>query len=636
MDRDEAEELLRNLFADPRAPRGWRRTSSCPTPIPPGLDRAPGRGDRASATSATRTRRSGSCGRPCGWPGARVTRHRAADAMATLGHLPVHRRSHAGGTATPRRGGRGARRRAARAGAVPPRLRAGSPARPLRGELPTTCDGRAGSSPGPATRSGRPARSTCRPSSTSGCGEVESAAEAFAEYGEICGRAGRRWRSRSRRAQHRVAGLPPRRPAACARAVRRGGRALRRRRASRTSTSSSTRSAAYLSGGLAQDALAVVESRSRRPGRCSRASRPTCWWRWPMRPSPRTTGTAPGRPPTRARPCCAPSPGASTGWRPTSSRSLLATGPVTVPPRCCAGHERIVDGMRETPGAAAAAGAPPRCRAGEPGPVRPGRRPRGPTGSPRRRPTAARPPAPSGRSAGWRRPGRREAAVTPAVCCAPASSACGRSTSTRRPSAARSCGPGPPATVRPWPSSAPAPPWPAATPDSCCGGRSGGGPPPSPRRRAVPATTRRPQPTWRRCGPSAADSTRPAPTVRPPTRSRRVPLGSSSRCAAACCRSADRERPPRPSTSTTLLDGARRGRHGPRRAGRARRRPARARGGSRARTPPGGRRGSGRCRCRRLLVVHPAPGRARTPGPARGGRRPARARAARGRAGRRG
>ena len=52
-------------------------------------------------------------------------------------------------------------------------------------------------------------------------GEVESAAEAFARFGEISASARRPVRCRRRRSQHRVAGLPSRRPAARARAVRR-------------------------------------------------------------------------------------------------------------------------------------------------------------------------------------------------------------------------------------------------------------------------------------------------------------------------------------------------------------------------------------------------------------------------------
>ena len=277
-----------------------------------------------------------------------------------------------------------------------------------------------------------------------------------------------------------------------------------------------------------------------------------------------------------------------------------------------------------------------RCRSGEPGPVGSCGRDSRPTGSPRRRPTAARPPVPSGRSAGWRRPGRATLAGDSAVCCAPASSACARSTSTGPPSAARSCGPGLPATVRPWPSSAPGPRWPAVTRDSCCGGPNGGVPRPSPRPlgsarhdartaadlAALRAQRRRLDEARSEGAPTDALEAR-ATRLEQPVRRRLLQERGSGEAAAAL----DVGVAPR---------GAHRGRHGPRRADRARRRPARARGGSRPRTPPGGRRCSGCCRCRGLLVVHPAPGRARAPGPARGGRRPARARAARGRAGRRG
>ncbi len=66
-----------------------------------------------------------------------------------------------------------------------------------------------------------------------------------------------------------------------------------------------------------------------------------------MRHWPRTTGTVLCRPPTRARRCCARSLVTSIGWRPTCSRSRRGTGPVADAPSCCAGSERVVDGMRE-------------------------------------------------------------------------------------------------------------------------------------------------------------------------------------------------------------------------------------------------------------------------------------------------
>ena len=91
-------------------------------------------------------------------------------------------------------------------------------------------------------------------------GEVESAAEAFARFGEISAAARRPGLGRGRRAQHRVAGLP-----AAATCPERSSSTPQLRRVFDVSGMTNVdlvldQVAAYLSGGLAQDALAVVEA----------------------------------------------------------------------------------------------------------------------------------------------------------------------------------------------------------------------------------------------------------------------------------------------------------------------------------------------------------------------------------------
>ena len=241
-------------------------------------------------------------------------------------------------------------------------------------------------------------------------GEVESAAEAFAHFGEISAALGDLG-SDVAVAEHNtgLAGLPPRRPAAGARAVRRRRGALRRARHDQR------RPRPRPGGGLlvrrARPGRARRRrGRPRRPTAAAARARPTCWWRSPVPPSPRATGTGPCRPPTRARRSCARSPGTSTGWRPTSS-SIIARDRAGAPPRPAAAPGRACR-RRDARGAGApAAPGPPRSaqvwRAAS-GPRAPPASRR--AGSPRRRPTVARPPVPSGRSAGWRRPGAREPA----------------------------------------------------------------------------------------------------------------------------------------------------------------------------------------------------------------------------------
>ena len=221
-------------------------------------------------------------------------------------------------------------------GAPPTRLRPRAPARPLRGERRRPAEGAASCSPARATRCGRPACSTCRPWSTSGWARSSPRPRRS--------RASARSRPPSATwagvavAEHNTGWLAflrgdlPRALEQYAAAAAFFD-ALRHRPAS---TSSSTRWLPTCPAGSPRTPSPSSSPHSS-PDRCSRARRRTSWWRSPVRHWPRATGTVPCRPPTRARRCCAHSPGTSTGWRPTSSRSPRGTAPVSRPPPCCAG-----------------------------------------------------------------------------------------------------------------------------------------------------------------------------------------------------------------------------------------------------------------------------------------------------------
>ena len=411
MDRDEAEELLRTLFTDPAVARRQLAQDVLVPDPDPGMAsighqvvgivvRDLGDTDAALRELRAALRLARRSGDPA----------RAADAMATLGiSLCIAGRM--------REGLRHLDEAAAALDGVPlGRVLCAAPTcwvtcshASRRRRRPAA--GARGSSPGPATRSGGPARSTSRASSTSGLRRARRPrAEAFAEYGEAVGRAGRRWRTSQSPSTTRVAGLPPRRPAASARAVRRGGGALRRAGHHQRRPRLRPVRRPTCRGGLAQDALAVVErALAARPLPTSRAGRPAggggrggarC-----RRLGPRRVGRRRG-----FDAACARSPGACTGWGRTSSRSLLATEagdrPATAaaPGRAARRRRCARPGAPELPQALLlGAGLARRVRSARAARLVA-------DWLDEAAPSAARPPARCARSAGWRWPRRREAA----------------------------------------------------------------------------------------------------------------------------------------------------------------------------------------------------------------------------------
>ncbi len=250
-------------------------------PRPGGLlDRPPDRRHRAARPRRDRrgTRRAADRDAARGSGGRRPP----ADAMATLGSSLVH----AGRT---REGLAYLDQAAAALDGVPLGrvlvrrayvLRA--PARPLRGESRRPAS-RAAAVLGRGTRTGRRERSTSR-ALDARMGAVESAALAFAESARSTPPSTTRatWRSAS------TTQAGSRSSAATCR-TRSSGTPPRRRFDAVGITSVDLvvdQASAYLSGGLARDALDVVEGALvARPLRAR--SRPTSWWRSPRRPSRR-------------------------------------------------------------------------------------------------------------------------------------------------------------------------------------------------------------------------------------------------------------------------------------------------------------------------------------------------------------
>ena len=558
MDRDEAEELLRTLFADPAGRP--RRAQDVLVPDPdPALasighqvvgDRAarPGRHGRGAAGAACGAAAGAAVGRP----------RRAADVMATLGiSLCVVGRM--------REGLRhldeavdGARRRAARRACS---YRRAYVLGHLLARFEESCRGPA---EGPralrrrrATRCGRPARSTCRPCVDVELGEVESAAEAFARLRRDLGLPRRRcavspspittpggWPSFAATCRARSSSTPPRprastrcgiderrprpRPGGCLPV----GRARRRTPSPSSSHALVARPLQPRERGGPAGGGCRCGPRRGRLGPCRVGRR---------RGLVAAARTVPARPPAGGRPPRDHCP------RPR---------PVSRPPRCCAGPSASSTGMREARAPQLPQALLARCTVWRAGSARPGR-PR--LGVRLARRGGVLPPRAHrlrcARSAGWRRPGRASAAGDSGGvlrACELGLRALDEHQATLGSQELRAGSAGHGAALAELGTRT------AHVRRRCAAAAEvvgdGGGPPPSPRRRAALATTRRPRPTWRRCAPSAAASTRPAPTERPPMRSRRVPLGSSSRCAAGCFRSADPGRPPRPSTSVDLLE----------------------------------------------------------------------------------
>ena len=199
-------------------------------------------------------------------------------------------------------------------------------------------------------------------------GEVESAAEAFARFGEISASLGDLVRCRRRRSQHRVAGLPSRRPAARARAVRRSCGAFFDSRGMTNVDLVLDQVAAYLSGGLAQDALAVVES--------ALVARPL----QPREEADLLVAVAGAALAADDwdRAVSAADEGSSLLRAQSRHVHRLEADLLSITARDRAGEppapllrraERVVDGDARGSCAPAAAGSPRRCRSGEPGPV---------------------------------------------------------------------------------------------------------------------------------------------------------------------------------------------------------------------------------------------------------------------------
>ena len=208
MTRAEAEELLRTLFADPDArTRSEPRTSSSPTADPALASighqvvgivlRDLGETDAALAELRTALRLARRSGDQDRW----------GDALATLGLTLCSRGVDASRDAQARPGGVRPRRSCPSARALVRRAYVtGPPARPVRGERRRPAGGAGGSSPARATTSGRGARSTSRGSSTSGWATSRPRRERSRRTAELADSAGDAFESRSRPAQHRLAG----------------------------------------------------------------------------------------------------------------------------------------------------------------------------------------------------------------------------------------------------------------------------------------------------------------------------------------------------------------------------------------------------------------------------------------------
>ena len=408
MDRDEAEELLRTLFADPGRARSARRgVSADPDPALASIGHqvvgivsaTSGRPTRAAgaADGPALARRSGDRGR-CG--------RRAGDP----GHLAV-RRGGTRGPAAPRPGVDRARRGTPRA-----RARA---TRHVLGHLlarfeESAADLRRAQElfAGSGDHVWEDRALNLEGLVDVGLGDLEAAAEAFAGFGEIAAPLGDQsdiavasttpggWPSCGATCRARSSTTPPRPPST------RGGM---------TNVDLVFDQVARLPSGRARPTRSTSSSRAGRPtAAAARGGRPAAGRRRGR--SPRTTGTAPvgcgqGSSLLRAQ------PGASTGWRPSCSPSPRGTRRWPPAPLLDGSRARRADARGA--GARAAAvlllGARPR-----PGPVGPSGRTRAAVARRRRPPPRDHRFGRASRLAGAAQR-RATSAATRAASCAPAS-----------------------------------------------------------------------------------------------------------------------------------------------------------------------------------------------------------------------